>query len=434
MSAFGLPDEECKHDPVCLINRYLILVANLVYYNDVCRPPARLDRHAMPLDPEVLNPLLDTVRRFVDERLIPNERAVEEAGDVPPDVLREMKDLGLFGLTIPRQFGGMGLGMEDEARVICEIGRAHASYRSAFASTIGIGSQGIVIDGTDEQKRKYLPRMATGELIGSFALTEPGSGSDAAALRTTAEQDGDDYILNGSKRYVTNAPRAGVFTVMARTNPDDKGAAGVSAFIVEADTRGVSTGRLDRKMGHHGTLTCDVVFEDVRVPGSALLGGRENAGFKTAMKVLDRGRLHIAAAACGAAHRLIDESLRYAIEREQFGRPIAEFQLIQAMLADSRTEAYAAWCMVLESARRRDAGGRITVEASCSKYFATEMVGRVADRAVQIFGGAGYMSDYPIERFYRDVRLYRIYEGTSQIQQLIIARDMLKRARERAGG
>ena len=385
----------------------------------------------MPLDPEVLDPLLDAVRRFVDERLIPNERSVEEAEAVPPGILREMKELGLFGLTIPPRYGGMGLEMEDESRVIFEIGRAHASYRSAFASTIGIGSQGIVIDGTDDQRGRYLPRMATGDLIGSLALTEADSGSDAAALRTTATRNGDEYVINGTKRFITNAPHAGVFTVLARTNPDEKGAAGVSAFIVEADTPGVSTGRVDRKMGHHGTPTADVIFEDVRVPKSALLGDRENVGFRTAMKVLDRGRLHISAAACGAAHRLIDESVRYAIERRQFGQPIADFQLVQAMLADSKTEAYAAWCMVLESARRRDAGERITMEASCSKYFATEMVGRVADRAVQIFGGAGYIADYPVERFYRDVRLYRIYEGTSQIQQLIIARDMLKKARER---
>lgn len=384
----------------------------------------------MPLEPEVLEPLLDTVRRFVDERLIPNERAVEEGEAVPPDILREMKELGLFGLTIPQQYGGMGLETEDEARVIFEIGRSHASYRSAFASTIGIGSQGIVIDGTEAQRQAYLPRMATGELVGSLALTEADSGSDAAALRTTAARDGSDYVISGTKRFITNAPHAGVFTVLARTNPHEKGAAGVSAFIVDADTPGVGTGRIDRKMGHHGTPTADVVFEDVRVPKSALLGGRENVGFRTAMKVLDRGRLHISAAACGAAHRLIDESVRYAIERRQFGQPIADFQLVQAMLADSKTEAYAAWCMVLESARRRDAGGRVTVEASCSKYFATEMVGRVADRAVQIFGGAGYVADYPVERFYRDVRLYRIYEGTSQIQQLIIARDMLKKARE----
>lgn len=383
----------------------------------------------MTLDPDTLDQLLDTVRRFVEQRLIPAERAVEESGDVPPGIMDEMREIGLFGLTIPRQYGGMGLDMEEEARVIREIGRTHGSFRSAFATTIGIGSQGIVIDGTDEQKQRYLPRMATGELIGSFALTEPDSGSDAGSLRTSARRDGDAYVINGSKRYITNASRAGVFTVMARTDPEAKGAAGISAFIVDAGSDGVGIGKPDRKMGHHGTPTCDVNFDDVRVPAACLIGARENVGFKTAMKVLDRGRLHIAAAACGAAARLIDECLAYASERRQFGRPIAEFQLVQAMLADSRAESYAAWCMVLDAARRRDAGERITAEAACCKYFASEMVGRVADRAVQIFAGAGYISDYPIERFYRDVRLYRIYEGTSQIQQLIIARDMLEQAR-----
>lgn len=382
----------------------------------------------MAVDKETLDQLLAVVRRFVDERLIPAERKVEELNDIPDDILSEMKDLGLFGLTIPETYGGMGLGMEDEARVIYEIGRAHGSYRSAFATTIGIGSQGIVIDGTDAQKDRYLPRMATGEMIGSFALTEPGSGSDAAALRTNAVKDGDHYVLNGSKRFITNAPRAGVFTVMARTDPDNKGAGGITAFAVDADLEGLSVGKPDSKLGHHGTLTADVNFDNVRVPAEAIIGGTPGMGFKTAMKVLDRGRLHIAAAACGAADRLIEECLRYAMEREQFGKPIAEFQLVQAMLADSRTEAYAAWCMVLDAAKRRDAGERVTVESSCAKYFATEMVGRVADRAVQIFGGAGYIVDYPIERFYRDVRLYRIYEGTSQIQQLIIARDMIKNA------
>ncbi|MEQ8195353.1 MAG: acyl-CoA dehydrogenase family protein [Rhodospirillales bacterium] len=387
----------------------------------------------MALDPDTLEQLVETVRRFTNERLIPNERKVEELNDIPPDILQEMKDIGLFGLTIPEEFGGMGLGMEEEVKVIFEIGRTHGSYRSSFATTIGIGSQGIVIDGTDEQKQKYLPRMATGELIGSFALTEPEAGSDAASLRTNAKKDGDDYVINGSKRFITNAPRAGVFTVMARTDPNEKGAAGISAFLVEAGTKGLSIGKPDSKLGHHGTLTCDVNFDDVRVPKTAIVGGVEGMGFKTAMKVLDRGRLHIAAGACGAADRLIDECLNYAIERKQFGQAIADFQLVQAMLADSKTETYAAKCMVLDSARRRDLGERITVEASCSKYFATEMVGRVADRAVQIFGGAGYITEYPIERFYRDVRLYRLYEGTSQIQQLIIARDMIKQARERAG-
>lgn len=383
----------------------------------------------MTVDKETLDQLLTVVRRFVDERLIPAERKVEELDDIPEDILAEMKDLGLFGLTIPEAYGGMGLGMEEEARVIYEIGRAHGSYRSAFATTIGIGSQGIVIDGSDEQKERYLPRMATGDMIGAFALTEPGSGSDAAALRTTALKDGDHYVLNGSKRFITNAPRAGVFTVMARTDADKKGSDGITAFAVDADLKGLSVGKPDRKLGHHGTLTADVNFDNVRVPATAIIGGTPGMGFKTAMKVLDRGRLHIAAAACGAADRLIEECLRYAMEREQFGKPIAEFQLVQAMLADSRTEAYAAWCMVLDAAKRRDIGERVTAESSCAKYFATEMVGRVADRAVQIFGGAGYIVDYPIERFYRDVRLYRIYEGTSQIQQLIIARDMIRQAR-----
>jgi len=394
--------------------------------HSIDRKPQETD--IMALDRETLDQLLTVIRRFVNERLIPNERTVEELNDIPDDILKEMKELGLFGLTIPERYGGMGLCMEDEARVIYEIGRTHGSFRSVFATTIGIGSQGIVIDGTAEQKERYLPRMASGELIGSFALTEPGSGSDSAALRMSGRKDGDYYILNGSKRYITNAPRAGVFTVMARTNLEERGAAGITAFVVEANRDGLSVGKPDSKLGHHGTLTSDVNFDNVRVPVSAIIGGKEGLGFKTAMKVLDRGRLHIAAAACGAAQRLIEECLRYAMEREQFGQPIAEFQLVQGMLADSRTESYAAWCMVLDAAKRRDAGERVTVESSCAKYFATEMVGRVADRAVQIFGGAGYMTDYPIERFYRDVRLYRIYEGTSQIQQLIIARDMIKRA------
>src|SRR6056297_2228302 len=269
----------------------------------------------MALDRETLDQLLTVIRRFVNERLIPNERTVEELNDIPDDILKEMKELGLFGLTIPERYGGMGLCMEDEARVIYEIGRTHGSFRSVFATTIGIGSQGIVIDGTAEQKERYLPRMASGELIGSFALTEPGSGSDSAALRMSGRKDGDHYILNGSKRYITNAPRAGVFTVMARTNLEERGAAGITAFVVEANRDGLSVGKPDSKLGHHGTLTSDVNFDNVRVPVSAIIGGKEGLGFKTAMKVLDRGRLHIVAAACGAAQRLIEECLRYAMER-----------------------------------------------------------------------------------------------------------------------
>ena len=381
------------------------------------------------LDEEAINEILTTMSKFVRERLVPNEKRVETEGAIPPEILDEMKTIGLFGLTIPEEYGGLGLGMEAEARVVIEVSKAAPAYRSAFATTIGIGSQGIVIDGTDAQKERYLPRLATGEIIGSFALTEPDSGSDAGALKTSAVRDGDGFVINGSKRYITNAPVAGVFTVFARTNPDEKGSRGVSAFLVDADNPGLKVGKPDHKMGHHGSLTADVYFDDCRVSHTALLGSKMEQGFKTAMKVLDRGRLHIAAASVGIAERLIADALSYAMDRKQFGQPISEFQLIQAMLADCKTEAYVARCAVLDAAKRRDQGEDITELASCCKLFCTEMVGRVADRAVQIHGGAGYISDYMVEQFYRDVRLYRLYEGTSQIQQLIIARQMIKRAR-----
>jgi acyl-CoA dehydrogenase len=379
----------------------------------------------MALDKETLDELLRTVRRFVDQKLIPCEAELSRTDKVPPELIDEMRALGLFGLSIPPDYGGLGLTMSEEIQVAFELGRTSPAFRSVFGTNIGIGSQGIVIDGTEEQKRHWLPKLASGEIIASFALTEPDSGSDAGALRTSARRDGDHYVLNGTKRYITNAPHAGVFTVMARTNPAEKGARGVSAFLVEAGTPGLSIGKPDKKMGQQGAHTADVVFDECRVPAEALIGGQENVGFKTAMKVLDRGRLHIAAVCVGTAERLIEESVRYARERKQFGKTIGEFQLIQAMLADSRTEAYAARCMTVDAVSRRDAGKNVSEEAACCKLFASEMVGRVADRAVQIFGGAGYMAEYPIERFYRDVRLFRIYEGTSQIQQLVIARHML---------
>jgi acyl-CoA dehydrogenase len=270
--------------------------------------------------------------------------------------------------------------------------------------------------------------LASGEIIASFALTEPNAGSDAASLRTSARRAGNGWVLNGTKRFITNAPEAALFTVMARTDPENKGAGGISAFLVEAPNPGLKLGKRDRKMGQRGAHTCDVIFEDCHVPADALLGGKEGQGFKTAMKVLDRGRLHIAAVCVGVAERLIRDSVRYAKERVQFGEPIGNFQLVQAMLADSRTEAYAARSMVLDAARRKDAGETVATEASCCKYFASEMVGRIADRAVQIHGGAGYVADFAIERFYRDVRLFRLYEGTSQIQQIVIARDLLRGA------
>ncbi|SIS66986.1 acyl-CoA dehydrogenase family protein [Insolitispirillum peregrinum] len=385
----------------------------------------------MALDPETLSQLLDTVRRFVDNRLRPLEAKVAEDDAIPAEVVQDMRDMGLFGMSIPEAYGGLGLAMSEEVQIAFLLGRTSPAFRSLMGTNNGIGSQGIVIDGTDEQKSHYLPRLASGELIGSFCLTEPGSGSDAGSLRTSARRNGDDFLINGTKRYITNAPEAGVFTVFARTNPDSRDASGVSAFVVDANLPGISLGPNDHKMGQKGAHTCDVIFDNVRVPVSAIIGGeaRLHQGFKTAMKVLDRGRLHIGSVCVGVAERLIEDSLRYSLEREQFGKPIGEFQLIQAMLADSKAEAYAARCMVEETARRKDQGIDVSTEAACCKMYASEMVGRVADRAVQIHGGAGYIADYGIERFYRDVRLFRIYEGTTQIQQLVIARNMLKDAR-----
>jgi len=375
---------------------------------------------------ETLDQLLHMIQQFVKNELMPREHEVAEKDEMPQDIIDQMKALGLFGLTIPEEYGGLGLTMEEELYVAFEIGRTSPAFRSIFGTNNGIGSSGIIIDGTEEQKKKYLPRYASGEIIGSFCLTEPESGSDAASLKTTAVKDGDFYILNGTKRYITNAPLASTYTVMARTNSDIKGAGSISAFVVDRNTSGISLGKKDKKLGQQGTYTCDVIFENCRVPASALIGGVEGVGFKTAMKVLDKGRLHIGAYSVGVAERMLDDALRYAVERKQFGQPIASFQLIQAMLADSKAEIYAAKCMVLDAARRRDQGENISTEASCSKMFATEMCGRVADRCVQIHGGAGYISEYSIERFYRDVRLFRLYEGTTQIQQIIIARNMIR--------
>lgn len=379
----------------------------------------------MALDTETLNLLLDAVRRFVHERLIPAEDELAESGQVPPDIVNEMRDLGLFGLSISPDHAGLGLTMEEEVRVVFELGQTSPAFRSLAGTNIGIGSQAIVLAGTDEQRARYLPKLASGELIGSFALTEPDAGSDAMALRLSAVRDGDSYVLNGTKRYITNAPIAGLFSVMARTAPERR-ANSISCFLVEAGTPGLTIGKPDKKMGQAGALTSDVVFDNCRVPASALLGGEEGNGFRTSMRVLDKGRLHISALCVGIADRLLSDAVKYAIERKQFGQPIAEFQLIQAMIADSQAELYAARCMVLDAARMRDRGENTTMQAACCKLYATEMVGRVADRAVQIHGGAGYMSEYAVERFYRDVRLFRIFEGTSQIQQLVIARETIK--------
>ncbi|HEX8126892.1 MAG TPA: acyl-CoA dehydrogenase family protein [Allosphingosinicella sp.] len=378
----------------------------------------------MPLDPESFDLLLSTVRRFVAERLRPLEERVDREDDVPAEIVAEMREMGLFGLSIPEEHGGLGLTMSEEVRVALELGRTTPAFRSVFGTNVGIGSQGLVMAGSEAQKSQWLPRIASGEIVTSFALTEPGAGSDSASVQTRAVRDGDVYRLTGTKRYITNADKASLFTVMARTG--EPGAKGVSAFLVPADLPGVGVGKPEKKMGQQGAHVCDVNFDGAPVPAANRLG-EEGEGFRIAMRVLDRGRLHIAAVCVGIAERLIADSVGYAAERKQFGKAISEFQLIQAMIADSKTETMAAKALVLEAAALKDKGEPITLEAAAAKYFASETVGRVADRAVQIFGGAGYIADYGIERLYRDVRLFRIYEGTSQVQQLVIAREVIKR-------
>jgi len=382
----------------------------------------------MAFDAETRAALIEQVRRFVTETCVPVEAQVSEEDAVPQHVVDAMKELGLFGVAVPEEFGGLDLDMETECLVAMELGQTSPAFRSVAGTNIGIGSQALVLFGTPEQKQKWLPGIASGDLIASFALTEPEAGSDAAGLKTKAVRDGDHYILNGTKRYITNANKADLFTVMARTNQDEPGAKGVSAFIVERGTPGLSVGKPEKKMGQQGAHICDVIFENARVPAANMIA-KEGEGFKVAMSVLDKGRLHISAVATGVSKRLIREMVNYALERRQFGKPIFEHQMLQALIADSQAETYAAECMILDAARRRDAGEDITMLASCTKLFATEACGRVADRAVQIFGGAGYVADYGIERFYRDVRIFRLYEGTSQIQQIIIARELARAAK-----
>ncbi len=382
----------------------------------------------MAMDRETLDQFVEAVRRYTREQLVPLEEEVAETDRVPDRIIQDFRDMGLFALTTPEAYGGLGMGSAEEIEVVMELCWSSAAFRSIVGLNLGLGSQGILMDGTDEQKAYWLPKVASGEVITSFCLTEPDSGSDSAALRTSAVRDGDDYVLNGTKRYITNGPIAGLFMVMARTAPERLPKnAHVTAFLVPAGTPGVVVGKKDRKMGQAGAWSSDIYFEDARVPASAIIGGVEGRGFATAMKSLDRGRINVASVCVGQARRILFEATKYAVERKQFGEPIGNFQLIQAMLADSQADLYAAECMLRDVARRYDSGERVSLEASCAKMFCSEMVGRIADRAVQIHGGAGYMRDSAVERFYRDVRVFRIYEGTTQIQQLIIGREMTKR-------
>jgi acyl-CoA dehydrogenase len=379
------------------------------------------------VDAADLGDVLSTVREFVREQVVPFEAEIDEKDEVPPAIRDAAKAMGLFGFAIPEQYGGFGLSMYEESRLVIELGYTTPALRSMFGTNNGIAGHVLLEGGTEEQKQQWLPRIASGEVTASFALTEAEAGSDPAGLATTGRADGDFWVLNGSKRYITNAPLAEVFMVFARTDPDARATRGITAFLVPRDTPGLTVGPRDHKMGQFGAWTADVYLDDVRVPAAAVVGGPDgvNFGFATAMRCLAHGRVHIASLCVGMAERLVDESVGYARSRRQSGTPIASFQLVQGLIADSVTDLYAGRCLVLSVARSYDDGTDRKVGPATAKYFCSEMVGRVADRAVQIHGGAGYMRGVAVERFFRDARLFRIYEGTSQIQQVIIARHVL---------
>jgi acyl-CoA dehydrogenase len=382
---------------------------------------------SMIRNPEQLDALLADVRAFVRDCWHPIENKIELLDEVPADIVKELQQRGFFGWSIPQAYGGLGLSTEELILAAFEISQASVALRARVGTNTGIGSEALVADGTEDQKQRWLPRMATGELTGCLALTEPDAGSEATNVQTTASLQGEHYILNGRKCYITNAPIADVFTVVARTEEGSKGSAGLSAFIVERNTPGLRTGPAYKKMGQAGSPVSDVYFENCAIPTANLIGGKEGVGFKTIMKVLNKQRLHLSALCTGPAIRMLDLAIEHTQKRQQFGQPVGNFQLLQAMVADSQTEIYAAKSMILEAARARDRGEDVALTASMCKYFASEMCGRVADRCVQMFGGAGYIADFsPIERYYRDVRLFRLYEGTSQIHQMNIAKHVLR--------
>jgi len=376
---------------------------------------------------EEFREMVREVRRFVRNEVVPREAEIDETDEIPAGLRTQAAELGLFGFALPAEYGGVGVSMEQEVRLVFELGWTTPAFRSMFGTNNGIAGHVLMVGGTEGQKREYLPQLASGEAVAAFALTEPEAGSSPADLRTTARRDGAEWVIEGTKRYITNAPTADLFMVFARTSESERAADGISVFIVPAAAVGLQVAPRDHKMGQQGAWTADVLLGGVRVGDEALVGGMEGSGYRTALACLAHGRLHVAALCVGLAARLVSESLAWACERRQGGRPIAEHQLVAAMLADSQTDLVAGRALVLETARAYDAGTDTRLGPACAKLFASEMVGRVADRAVQIHGGAGYIRGVAVERFYRDARLFRIYEGTSEIQRLVIAAEMVRR-------
>ncbi len=377
------------------------------------------------MEADEFRPILTQIREFVRKVVVPAEETIERTDEIPAPIRQQAADMGLFGYAIPQEYGGLGVTMSEEIQIALELGYTTPAFRSLMGTNNGIAGQVFVNIGTEAQKQAYLPRLASGELLASFCLTEQDAGSDPSGMATRATRTDDGYRISGSKRFITNATRAGVHMVFARSGPESAGTKGISVFAVDAARPGVQVGEPDEKMGQHGTTTSDVYFDDVLVPADALVGQVEGQGFGAAMKSLAKGRLHIAAICCGLGQRLVEESVTWANSARQGGRPISRFQLVQALIAESQAELYAGRAMVIEAAAQYDSGADRKLGPSCSKLFCSEMVGRIADRAVQVHGGMGYMKSVPVERFYRDVRLFRLYEGTSEIQKLIIARALL---------
>ncbi|MCZ0875197.1 acyl-CoA dehydrogenase family protein [Peribacillus sp. AS_2] len=367
----------------------------------------------------------EMIRNFVEREVEPFAIQIEEEDAIPEHLVEKAKDLGLFGISIPEQYGGIGLNAVGKATVLEQLGRTHNGFVSLISAHTGIGSTGLVKLASEHLKNKYLPEMAAGTKIGAFALSEPGAGSDATNLATCAEKKGDYWVMNGTKHFITNGPIADVYTVFALTDKDKGAKGGITAFLVERDFPGLTVGKKDKKMGLRGSYTSQVIFEDCIIPEENVIG-EVGMGYISALKILGEGRVGLAARAVGSSGKLIELSAKYAKERIQFGKPIADNQAIQWMLADMATETEAARALTMMAAQKIDEGKKVIKEASMAKLFASDVFNRVADKAVQIHGGMGYMAEYPVERFYRDARITKIYEGTNEIQRLIIARNVLE--------
>ncbi len=375
--------------------------------------------------PDDIQIIKEQTNRFVEKELKPLSQQIEQTGVIPEECLTRLREMGYFGILIPEEYGGAGLSTLGSVVIQEELGRAHGCFNMLISGNNGIGAMGILYDGTEKQKQKYLYPLAQGKMISAFALSEPGAGSDIEAITTRARKEGNHYLIQGLKHYISRFDIADLFTVMAVTDSDKRTKGGITAFLVERGTPGLSIGRVEPTMGSNVVKIGEVVLEDCRVPAENVIGD-VGCGIKTAKKVLDVGRISLAARSLGMAQELLEMSIKYAKNRVQFGKPIGEYQLIQGMLADMFTEITAARSLLYELAWKRDQGINIETKTAVIKLFASEMLDRVADKALQIHGAMGYMKECPVELMYREARVMRLLQGTSEIMRLSIARDLLR--------